>query len=447
MVSRDKASALVLPFLGVLLGVGPGILAQAPAPAAITLEEAIRRAQANEPGYARAAAESRAAALDRSVARAGLLPEVALHSQVLYTQPNGLNNQAGQGTGEQPSPRFISNNAVREYAGQAVVSETLGAAGVADLRRADARAAMAAAALEIERRGLAAAVTELFYGARAADHRVAIATEAESEAADFVRLTGERERQREAAHADVVRAELDEEERSRALSDARLAAERARLELGVLLFPDPRTPFTLSAPDETAPLAPRSEVEQAAATHNPELRSALAAVAESDAEVLAARARYLPSLDLNFTYGIDAPQFAVSGPENVRNLGYSASAGVDLPVWDWLRAQQTVRQSRILRDAVRVSVTATERRLIARLDEAYAEARTALDQLASLDRSVATAAESLRLTRLRYTGGEATALEVVDAQNGYASARNAREDGRVRYQAALADLQTLTGTM
>jgi outer membrane protein TolC len=92
-------------------------------------------------------------------------------------------------------------------------------------------------------------------------------------------------------------------------------------------------------------------------------------------------------------------------------------------------------------------LTATQRRLIARLDESYAEASAARDQLASLDASVQTAAESLRLTKLRYTGGEATVLEVVDAQTAYVSAANAREDGRVRYEGALADLQTLTGTM
>jgi outer membrane protein TolC len=57
------------------------------------------------------------------------------------------------------------------------------------------------------------------------------------------------------------------------------------------------------------------------------------------------------------------------------------------------------------------------------------------------------AEESLRLTRLRYQGGEATVLEVVDAQNTYVQAENAREDGRVRYENARAVLQTLTGTM
>jgi len=51
------------------------------------------------------------------------------------------------------------------------------------------------------------------------------------------------------------------------------------------------------------------------------------------------------------------------------------------------------------------------------------------------------------LTRLRYTAGEATVLEVVDAQNSLTAAELAQQDGTVRYQAALANLQTLTGSL
>jgi outer membrane protein TolC len=69
----------------------------------------------------------------------------------------------------------------------------------------------------------------------------------------------------------------------------------------------------------------------------------------------------------------------------------------------------------------------------------------ARDQLASLELSATTARESLRLTRLRYTGGEGSVLEVVDAQNALLTAETAQADGTVRYQVALANLQTLTG--
>lgn len=416
-------------------------------PVTITLEEAIKRAEASEPGYAAIAAESKAAALDRSIARAGLLPGAGYHNQAIYTQPYRVRNPAGQIIESQSSQIFIANNAVREYASQAVVNETLGLGGLAGIRRADASQALAAAELEIARRGLVAAVTGMYYGAIAADNKLMVAERAHTEVVKFLDLTNKREQGRESAHADVVKAQLVEQQRTRDLADAKVAAEKARLELAVLLFPDPRTPYVLAAAKGTPGLPSRTEVEQAAARNNPELKSALAALGVSNADVLAARAGYLPDLGLNFTYGIDAAQFAVNGPDGGRNLGYSASITLDIPVWDWFSTQHRVRQSEIRRDAAKVALTAAQRRLIARLDEIYSEAATAREQLESLDASVETARESLRLTKLRYTGGEATVLEIVDAQNAFVGAENAREDGSVRYQIAWADLETLTGTL
>jgi outer membrane protein TolC len=92
-------------------------------------------------------------------------------------------------------------------------------------------------------------------------------------------------------------------------------------------------------------------------------------------------------------------------------------------------------------------LTVAQRRAIAQLDEFYHEAQGSLNELDSLDQSVATAAESLRLIYLRYRAGEATVLEVVDAQNSASDAESARADGIVRYRVALANLQTLTGSL
>jgi outer membrane protein TolC len=56
------------------------------------------------------------------------------------------------------------------------------------------------------------------------------------------------------------------------------------------------------------------------------------------------------------------------------------------------------------------------------------------------------ASESLRLTILRYQAGEATILELVDAQSALIQSRNAYDDGILRYRVALSNLQNLTGT-
>ncbi len=412
----------------------------------ISLAEALRRAQANEPAFAAASAATRVAALDRSIARSALLPNAAYHNQILYTQPNGAINQAGS-AGAQAAPRFIANNAVHEYASQAVVSETIGLQQFTAVSRASAAAAIATAELEVARRGLVASVVSLFYGSLVAERKLTVAERAAKETAGFTTVAEQREAAREGAHADVVKAELQQQQRERDLADAQLQVQRSRLELAVLLFPDPRTGYTLDAPATPAPLASRDEVDAAAARSNPELQSALASLRASSLDVRAARAAYLPELGLNVTYGIDAEHFATRGPGNVQNLGYSAAATLEIPVWDWLSTQHRIRQAEILRDAASVSLSATQRRLIAQLDESYAETAGARDQLQSLDLSVATAADSLRLTRLRYTAGEATALEVVDAENSLTTAELGREDGTFRYQTALAGLQLLTGTL
>ncbi len=87
----------------------------------------------------------------------------------------------------------------------------------------------------------------------------------------------------------------------------------------------------------------------------------------------------------------------------------------------------------------------TQRELLSNLNQFYLEATTAADQITTLRQSMDLAAESLKLTLLRYEAGEATALEVVDAQSTLVQARNSYDDGLVRYRLALANVQTLTG--
>ncbi|HEX4038267.1 MAG TPA: TolC family protein [Acidobacteriaceae bacterium] len=417
---------------------------QAPAPS-LTLDQAIAAAVAADPIYASSLSTSGAAQMDHALARSALLPNAAAHGQYLYTQPNGVRNQAGQ-IGSQAAPRFIANNAIREYAAQVMVNESIGVAGYADLQRTRALALEAAADLESARRDLVVRVVQLYFGLLDAENKLQVAAQARDEANGFDRLTRQLENGREVAHADVVKADLELQQREREWSDASLAEERARLDLGTLLFPDPRTPYTLAA-QPTPALPSQPEVEAQAAKQNPDLRSALQARKAADAAVLAARAGYLPSLSFNYTWGIDAPQFAVFGPDRVRNLGYSASASIDFPVWDWFATHDKVKQSELQQSAARVALTAMERTLIAQLQEFYHEAQIAGAQVASLQTSVQTAQESLRLTKLRYQAGEATALEVVDAESSLALVEAQQADGVLRYRVALANLQTLTGVL
>ena len=136
----------------------------------------------------------------------------------------------------------------------------------------------------------------------------------------------------------------------------------------------------------------------------------------------------------------------MNDPSGFRNLGYAAQATLNIPVWHWGAIQSKVKQAELQRHQAKVELSAAQRQAVADLQAFYGEANTARVQLELLRSSADLAADSVRLTTMRYQAGEATALEVVDAQNTLTQARNSLGDGEARYHVAVAQLQTLTGS-
>jgi outer membrane protein TolC len=342
---------------------------------------------------------------------------------------------------------FIANNAVHEYLAQGNAHEALnlGAGQIAEYRRAVAAEALARAKAEIAARGLVVTVVQNFYGYVVAQRKYSNAQQAAAEAERFLKISQQLERGGEVAHSDVIKAQLQSNDRQREEREARLAMDQARIALAVLLFPAFNQDF--SVVDDlrfAAPLPAQSEVTQMAQKNNPDVQAAVAALRVAQREVQVAWAAHFPSLTFDYWYGIDAAHFATyTGP--IRNLGYSAQATLNIPVWNWGALQSKVKQASLRRRQAQVELSFAQRQLLGNIQAFYAEASTARAELDTLRNSADLAADSLRLTNLRYQAGEATALEVVDAQNTLVQARNVYDDGEARYRLALANLQTLTG--
>ncbi|HWR37394.1 MAG TPA: TolC family protein [Clostridia bacterium] len=405
-------------------------------PISLTLDDAIRLAKANAPQFRAALTESRLAREERVQAQAAMLPNASFTTGAIYTQPNGT-----------PTGAFVGANSVREYVSQGLVHEGLSFSSVADFRRARSMEALARAKAEVAIRGLVTTVVKDFYVVVVAARKVHNAQLASEEARRFVNLSQQLERGGEVAHSDVIKAQLQSNERERDVQEARLAEQKARLELAVLIFPNFLREYQLVDDLRQLPTLPEfAHVQNLASHNNPDLTAAVAALRASQQEVNAAIGGHLPSLSLNYFYGIDANQYATRAPDGVRNLGYQISATLELPIFNWGVTQSKVRQAQLRHDQARVELSAAQRQALANLQQFYDEAQTARSQIDLLRQSAELAEESLRLTRLRYRDGEATALESVDAQNMLVQARNNYDDGSVRYRVAIASLQTLTGS-
>jgi outer membrane protein TolC len=411
------------------------------APLVLTLQDALDRAKANDPQFRAALTELGLAHQDVVQSRAGLLPNVNYNMQFLYTQGNGS-----------PSitvARYVANNGVHEYIAQGNVHQALSPGMLAEHRKVEAAEALARAKSEIAARGLVVTVVQSYYGYVVAQRKYATAQKAASEADHFLSVSQKLQSGGEVANSDVIKAQIQDQQRKRDLEDALLAMNKSRLDLAVLLFPDFNQNFSvvddLRLPD---PLPGFAEVQAAATKNNPEIRVALASLRQTDQEVKVAWTAMLPALGLDYFYGIDANQLAVRGPapDRFRNLGYSASATLQLPIWNWGAGYSKVKQANLRRQQAHVELSFAQRQLLANLRSFYDEVETARAQLTSLAQTAELASDSLRLTTLRYQAGEATVLEVVDAQNTLTQARNLYDDGQVRFQVALANLQTLTGS-
>jgi outer membrane protein TolC len=297
-------------------------------------------------------------------------------------------------------------------------------------------------------RGLVATIVQDYYSLVAAVRKATSAQQGLTEAEQFLDITERQERGGEVAHSDVIKAQIQVAQRRRDAQDAELTAEKSRLALSVLIFSDYRDTFAVVDDLEQAtPLPPLQDVKTRAANNSPDLKAAQAAVAQESFGVWSARSAYLPSVSFDYFYGIDANQFAIHNPEGQRLLGSAAQAQMTVPLWNWGGTQSKVRQAELRVQQARIELSLTQRQLLANLSTFYAEAQIAQAQVDSLKTSLDLAAESLRLTLLRYQSGEVTVLEVVDAQTTLIQARNAYDDGLVRYRVALAALQTLTGSL
>jgi outer membrane protein TolC len=407
-------------------------------PLTLTLQDALQRSKANNPQFQAALTDFGLAKEDRVQSRAALLPNVNYDMEYLYTQGNGL--QANQ-------PIFIANNAVHEYISQGNVHQEFSPRVFAEYRRTGAAQALAQARAEVAARGLVVTVVQAYYGHVVAQRKYATAQQAVSEAQRFLEISQKLEKGGEVANSDVLKAQIQYQQRQRDLQEAQLEMSKTHLDLAVLLFADFNENFTvvddLRLP---APVPTYQEVQAAATQKNPDIRAAIAALKEASGEVAVAWAGLLPAVTADYFYGLDATRFATR-IDGFSTLGSSGAVGLQLPIWTWGANRSRIKQANLRRNLARVELSFAQRTLLANLRSFYQELQAARSELELLGQSADAAAESLRLTTLRYQAGESTVLEVVDAQNTLTSARNAYDDGQVRYRVAQANLQTLTGTL
>ena len=405
----------------------------------LTLDEALRLANAQASTYQSAILNERVAAEDVKQAEAAFKPRVSAPLEYIYTSP-----AIGLPPGEARTQSFIANNAIGEYLAMANISGDLDVAGKLRATLAKNRALLAAAhaGTEVAKRALAQAVTEAYYGLALAiaQHRAAERNLAAAE--EFERITALLLSGGEVAQVDLTRAQLQTIERRNELESARVNEDVAGSSLRVLIgydFERPVATTELTLPTD-------SEFQQFKAndvTHRPEFTQLEQQLRAARQEIKIARADRLPALTYSINGGFDTD--SLRGPRLKEHTGISAQVGLTIPIFDWGATKSRERQA-----SLRVQLAENERTIAVKgftqqFYAARAQAASAAARATLAREGVAKAQDNLTASIARYRAGEAQIVEVTDAQTTLVTQRGALYQAIFDYQVAVSRLRQATG--
>jgi outer membrane protein TolC len=407
----------------------------------LTLDDALRLANAQVSTLQSATLNERIAAEDLRQAQAAFLPKVSVPLSYIYTSP-----ALGLPPGEPRAPSFIANDAIGAYEALVNVSGDFDVAGRlrASLNRNRALLAAARAGTEVARRALAQAVIEAYYGLALANaqHRAAAGNLRAAE--EFEHITSLLLSGGEVAPVDLTRAQLQTLTRRDELERARVNEEVAAGALRVFVGYQFTQPIVTS--DLALALPTNSELQQFKVddiSRRPEFTQLEQQLRAARADIKIARADRLPSLSYSLNGGFDTD--SLRGPRLKEHSGVSAAVSVNIPIFDWGASRSRERQARLRAELAENERTLALRGFTQQFYAAQSQATSAAARINVAREAVSKAEDNVAASIARYRAGEAQIVEVTDAQTTLVEQRTALYQAIFDYQAALARLRQATG--
>ena len=407
----------------------------------LTLDQALRLANAQASTYQSAKLNERISAEDVRQAQAAFLPKVGAPLSYIYTSP-----ALGLPPGEPRAPSFVASDGISQYQALVNVAGDFDIAGKLRATLAKNRALLAAAraGTEVARRALAQAVIEAYYGLSLATAQLQAAEGNLAAAEEFERITSLLLSGGEVAPVDLTRAQLQTIARRDELEKARVTEQVAAGSVRILIGYDfsrqiRTTDLALAVPSD-------SEHRQFKAddiSRRPEFTELDQQLRAARQEIKIARADRLPSLSYSINGGFDTD--SLKGPRLREHSGVSAAVSLTIPIFDWGATRSRERQARLRVEVAENETALAKRGFTQEFYVAQAQAESAAARIRLARDGVTKAQDNLSASIARYRAGEAQIIEVTDAQTTLVAQRAALYQAIFDYQVALARLKLATG--
>ncbi len=418
----------------------------------LTLAEALRRAERNNPGYRQTVNDLTLNRLDRSDAWLTLLPTpqftalstgMSWNLQTLGTDPfgNPIDN---------PEARMVQSSTSTQRLGASFVFDFR---NILNLRQQETQARLRDVTAETGLRTLRSDVTRSFLDAQERQVQLALEEELLATAERNLELTVRLYQLARRDRMDLLSAELDVAERESQLEAARADAEAAMLALRSLIgdesameevvVPEPLRIFDPASLDDEA-------LVQEALAGSPRVEQALAQEENAARGVSTQRARWLPTLSLSMNTA--RQEFDVGGggaflrPNPAGDWSRNVALQLSFPdVGQYFNIRNDTDRSRIQVRNQEEAVRQVRLELDQEVRGLVRELRQTERTLTLQERRAELAEERRELQFQAYSMGRGTFLELQNASEQAASAQRAALQARYTFERARINLERALG--
>ena len=416
----------------------PG-LSQTPAQPAVTLAEAVRRAERVQPAVIRAAADVRTAGAQRRSAWGAYLPRISASSSgsdFFSEGPARIDPVTGELTSGNSSSRSVSTSL------SASLDLFTGFRRGAEMRAARASQTAAEASLIDARFEQALTTTNQFLDALAAAQLLRVREASVRRAEEQLKTAVAKLRAGSATRSDSLRslvtlgtARLDQITTQTQLASAEANLGRLIGEPGRVQAADDSAFYRLLPAVDTQAL--RAEAE----SKSPRIQSAGANAAAARASARASRSAYWPSLTLAANTGWNGSRTTDYDLFNQRQLSLSLRWNL----FDGFDRELSIVQREAELDLAEANAADAQREVQAELTTRLSELDAARTRIEITQTSVAAAAEDLRVQQQRYRLGASTIVDLLTSQEALNQAEVDVVNARFDYLRAKAQLEALIG--
>lgn len=179
-------------------------------------------------------------------------------------------------------------------------------------------------------------------------------------------------------------------------------------------------------------------------THRPDIAQAELALVAANAEIGAARAAFFPRLSLTAQLGFASPAMGQLFKGNARSWSFAPQ--ITQPLFQGGQLRAALRLAELRKDAAVLQYEQAIQVAFREVADGLAGSATYGSQVQAQQQVVASAAQRLRLSRLRYEAGQDSRLELLDAQRqSYASQQTLLDLRREQFSSAVALYKALGG--